>query len=182
MRRLLYRHLAELTRPVQVVLPPWTYLSQITLSAASHVLANDAFPEDVENIEVLFNGVSSAGSTQPATIRVGPSAGVVATGYRNIAGTVTGTNVAEEPSTDGFRTVRAASSASSLIYYGVMRLTRWAPTEDRWLASMFNHNDANGRQNQIFGDVTLAGAIADVEITTPGGVQLLSGEARVRYR
>ena len=164
-------------------LRPWIYLSQTaTTSGTTVVLSNDGIGDDVTEVEIMFSGVSTSANSQPPIVRVGPSSGVVSTGYTNIIAVISATSAAEANQTDGFYSVRTASYTNTYDVTGTIRLNRWDRSEDLWIVTGQLITETIGIHFSS-GSITLSGDIDDIELTTPGGTATFdAGEARVRYR
>ena len=160
----------------------WTYGSQTaTTSGTSVTLADDVDFSAATEIEIIFNGVSTTGASQPPIVRIGPTGGVVSSGYVGKTAIIAATSAGHTAVTDGFYAARAGNYAAADTVQGVMRLTRWDTSEHYWMAEI--HSNMNSGKHFYCGEVTLAGALTDIVLTTPGGSATFDlGEARYRYR
>lgn len=122
-----------------------------------------AIPAWVRRVTVMFQGVSTNGTSAPL-IQLGTSGGPVTTGYLGTTGDVVGAAVANF--TTGFQISTAVNAASVL--HGTMVIENI--TGNAWVASgNFGRSDTA----QLFltaGSVSLAAALDRVRITTVGGV------------
>ena len=162
----------------------WTYLAQTATSADTETsidIMSEVDMGGVDVIEILFFGVSTETISQCPIVRVGPATGVVSTGYTNTAGLIAAASAATTAFTDGFYSYDNPNYAVADAMTGVMRLTRWDPAEHIWLMS--TNLDTNGLTHTSAGQVALAGELADIALTTPGGAATFdAGEIRVRYK
>ena len=174
----------EVVRTPTVDKGVWIYGPQVDLSAGTETSVDliTSLPSDITELEILWNRGASNTTNQVPIARIGPTAGVVNTGYSSVTGVITGSSAGEDSDDNGFYPARAANYGANEQITGVMRLSRWDPSEHLWMASGdFHSNDGEIHPATVF--ITLADALARVAITTPGGVALLNnGEARVRYR
>ena len=181
MRRFLPRRLAELNRGIVAAASPWTELPEVALSGTSVVLADDAFPDDVMEIQVVSEDAQSNTGNQPPSLRVGPAAGVVSSGYAGSAGSISGTTAGENAFTAEVPLVRSGIYTANLDVNVVLNLHRWDPSEHLWFFEGIGVEE-NLTISWLSGEITLAGPIKDMSITTPGGAATLSGDVRARYR
>ena len=157
-------------------------LAQTTLSGTSTSLASGSdIPSDARIIFVTFNEASSSINQQPPIIRIGPSGGVVNTGYSAHVGSIVGGGGAGgQAVSDGFYTARTTNYQANDSVRSWIVLKRWDAAENIWHAS--GNLSENNDMAVMAGGITLTGALTDIEIHTPGGTATLSGEARVEYQ
>lgn len=136
-----------------------------------------SIPSWVKRITVMFNGVSTNG-TSAMEVRVGTSSGVVATGYLSHSGWIQSSTAGSQLSTTGY-TMVAQLAANTL--YGNLVIT--TPGSNVWLASGTLFSDASPDYSMMSsGTVTLSGALDRVRITTNNGTDTFdAGSINILY-
>jgi len=162
----------------------WTYLAQTaTTSGASVTLADDeAGLANATEVELLLTGVSTDINTSPPILRIGPTSGVVDTGYVCQVAGVTGATVGEDAFTNGLYAVRPTGGSASRAYTGVLTLARWDASEHLWLCRGSTVDELGNSTFHSVGFITLGGDLADMDLVCLGGAAFDLGEARIRYR
>jgi hypothetical protein len=125
-----------------------------------------SIPSGVKRITVMFNGVSTSGSSTPQ-IQIGDSGGIETTGYLSTAVTI-GTSTASSgvSSTTGFSL--SGSTAAFLVFSGSVVLC--LQTGTTWVASgNLNRDDTTGFVNVMAGKKALSDTLDRVRITTVNG-------------
>lgn len=119
-------------------------------------------PSWVKRVTVMFNGVSTSG-TSAIRVRVGTSSGVETTGYAQCAASIFNPNgVAASSITDGFGTY---DNTATSIWNGVATISLIG--SNAWCAS--GGLSSTTSIQPIFGSKTLSGTLDRVRITTVGG-------------
>ena len=131
-----------------------------------------SIPSWVKRITVMFNGVSTNGSSA-LMVQLGTSGGFVSTGY--ISGSETGTGSGSI--TSGLACGRAGVVTASSTYYGFLEIVTlgsnvWVSSGNTWDAS-FCYTNAGG--------VTLGGTLTQVRVTTVSGDTFDAGSINILY-
>jgi len=132
-------------------------------------------PSDVKHVVVMIEQLST-NSTSNIILRIGPSGGVVTSGYDCDAGSFSN-NYANQ--TDGFALVRTTVAAS--LYNGVYHLHLFNASANQWCFSggATTNNDGFG----TWGHVSLSGALNKMTITTTGGSDVFdSGAVNIQFQ
>ena len=132
-------------------------------------------PSGVKKVTVMIEQLSTSG-TSNIILRIGPSGGVVTSGYDCDAGSFSN-NYANQ--TDGFALVRTTVAAS--LYNGVYHLHLFNASANQWCFSggCSTNNDAHG----TWGHVSLSGALNKISITTTGGSNVFdSGAVNIQFQ
>lgn len=145
--------------------------SQATTSGTS--ITFTGIPSWVKRITVMFNGVSTNG-TSPPLVRLGTSSGSVSTGYlsgsNSYGGGSTGTATNQ---TTGFGI--GATIASSSIFHGIMIITNI--TGNTWVQGASIGYSDSAYAGSSGGSVTLSGTLTQLIITTVSGTQAFTAGA-----
>ena len=129
----------------------------------------------------MFVGVSTNG-TSPLSLQIGPSGGVVATGYLGGSGGATSGGAGNSAaSTTGFR-VGGNYSASSL-WHGILTLRLENSSSNTWVISGALFDTGSTNMYVTAGRISLSGALAKISITTDGGTDTFdAGEINYQYQ
>lgn len=160
----------------------WTYGAQTATTSGTTVELSTAIPSWATEVEILLSGVSTGTANQPPLVQLGDAGGYETTSYVASVAVIESTNTGETDVTNGFQVARAAEYAAADLISGVVRLTRWDPSEHLWLAQ--SHVTASGAEMHFsVGSKTLSEVLTSIRLNTPGGAASFdAGEARVRYR
>jgi hypothetical protein len=135
-------------------------------------------PSWVKRITVMFNGVSSSGSSQHI-IRLGTSSGITTTGYTSYTGTVTAVGFSSAASAVGFL---VHNGAAADVKSGQMSITLFSGTS--WVESHCGGH-TNGSSNYAFvggGSVALADTLTQIRLTTVNGTDTFdAGSVNIIY-
>jgi hypothetical protein len=146
-------------------------------TATSTVVDFTGIPSWVKRVTVMFNGVSTNG-TSLLVVRLGTSGGVVSSGYNGAASSV-GSTVVTQQWASGFG-LRGATTAAADIYEGHMLLSLIDGND--WISS---HTMAlSNTPVTLFGagSVTLSGTLTQLRITTVGGTNTFdAGTINIMY-
>jgi hypothetical protein len=134
-------------------------------------------PSWVERITVMFNGVSTSG-TSSIQLQIGTSSGVVSTGYLSHSGFIQGSAVGSSLSTTGYVIVNGLASD---VLYGPFVITTTG--SNVWNASGSFFRDASTDYSIIStGTITLGGTLDRVRITTVNGTDTFdAGSINILY-
>jgi hypothetical protein len=139
----------------------------------------DTIPSWVKRITVIFNGVSTSGSSA-VQVQIG-SGSITTTGYTNIAGLFTNSSTsAVIAATSGF--AEAASTITlAAVRYGSIVINN--VTGNTWVASGVLGNTGNVIIELIAGAIALGGTLDRVRITTisPGTDTFDAGSINILY-
>lgn len=137
----------------------------------------ESIPSWVKRVTVMFNGVSTNG-TSAMEVRVGTSSGVVATGYLSHSGFIQSSAAGSQVSTTGY--TMTAQLAAALLYGNLVITT---PGSNVWLASGVLFADATTDYSMMSsGTVTLSGTLDRVRITTNNGTDTFdAGTVNILY-
>ena len=151
----------------------WTYTNITATTSGTAITLTSSIPSTAEDIEVIFNGVSTSSNGQPPILRLGDAGGIEPTGY---SGVVEGASV-----TDGFYTVKTTGWAATDLFTGRMRIIRTHPSVNTWVAESRGNN---GSSNNLYSGVkTTSQVLTTVQLTTPGGAATFdAGSITVRYK
>jgi hypothetical protein len=153
-------------------------VSGTSVSASGTAVDFTGIPSWVDRITVIYSGISTNGTAR-VQLQVGPSGGVVTTGYTSYAGMSAGNTSI----TTGF-TAEAGSSAAGWIRTGHFVLTLANSATNLWVASasMGILDGATGYGATGGGNITLAGALSTLRITTVGGTNTFdAGSFNILY-
>lgn len=165
--------------------PKTEYLFQkSTASGTSITLADDldALASATE-IRIRLNIVSTSTNSQPPIVRIGPAGGAVSTGYSASVANITGAGAGEGTFTDGIYVVSTGSYGNADQMSGEIILKRWDLAEHLWQYQTFSTQQGGAAWFSTIGQITLASALADIVLTTPGGSATLDdGEVQIWYK
>lgn len=159
----------------QPVLPQAPVQRTAVASTSGTSIDFTSIPSWVKRITVLFQGVSTSG-TSDVMVRLGTSGGFVATGY---LGSV-GTSASFSNISTGFGMFGATAPAASTVFHGQMTLIN--VTGNVWVASsLIGFSDTAGTRFSA-GSLSLAAALTQIRITTAGGTDTFdAGQVNVFY-
>jgi hypothetical protein len=137
-------------------------------------------PAGVRRITVMFQGMSTSG-TSPPIIQIG-SGSVTTTGYLG-SNTVAGSGVASLSYTAGFGIgVSTAQWSAAVVLHGAITLSLFNASTNTWVASGVTSASNNDLSFLTSGSVPLSGVIDRVRITTLGGVNTFdAGSINILY-
>jgi hypothetical protein len=136
-----------------------------------------SLPTGIKRITVMFNGVSTSGSSL-AQIQIGDSGGIETTSYASNSAVV-GSSTAGVTSTTGF--ALDGSSAAGVTRSGIIMLC--LQTGTTWVASgNINRDDTAGFVNFMAGKKALSDTLDRVRITTVNGTDTFdAGSINILY-
>jgi hypothetical protein len=134
-------------------------------SATGTTVTFTGIPSWVKKVTIVGANLSSAGSAD-FVVRIGPSSGVVTTGYTSVSGTITGTNTTNtNDNTTSF--YFASINAGSDISNGVAVLHNISG--NTWIySSVCCSNAVRARMSD--GSITLSGTLSVISIIPTDGV------------
>lgn len=133
-----------------------------------------SIPSWVRRITVMFNGVSTSGTSNPL-VQLGNSSGPITTGYDSGGSSIT-SGVVSVSSTAGFLTRNVGGAAA--LTNGILTIVYVSSTV--WVASGVMNQGANTLT--WAGTVTLTGPVDRVRITTVGGTDTFdAGSINILY-
>lgn len=165
--------------------PAATYLDKIATTSGTSITLADDLGELAGATEVVisFDGVSNTTDGQPPIIRIGPSGGAVTSGYIGSSASINGATAAEADVTDGIYLLPTASFVATSLISGEITLTRPKPTENLWLISGWSVPSPGSARYTYVGFIALAGKLADIVLTTSGGLSTFdAGDVSIRYK
>src|SRR5262249_48628445 len=136
---------------------------------------------NVKVVRICLVGVSTSG-TSPLALRIGPSGGVVNTGYLGGSGGVdsAGDVIQAAASTSGFR-LGGLFSASS-VWHGTITLTLESSSNNTWVANGVLFDTGTTTSVMVSGRVSLSGVLDRISITSDGGSDTFdAGEINISY-
>ena len=156
------------TSPSLVVINPPHNLSNTVIGSATVTTSGtsvdiNGLPTGIKEVMILFNGVSSNG-TSPYLIQIGPVAGVESATYSSQCSS----RVTTGTSTAGFRLDIAAAAAS--VYNGIIFLALANPSNNTWVCEG-SITDGLDTVNPSWtaGAKAIAGPLTNIRLTTAGG-------------
>ena len=128
-----------------------------------------SIPSWVKRITVMFNGVSTNG-TSAITVRLGISSGVETTGYAGTTlGIGVGGSVAPSALSSGFQICDAAVAAAAATWSGQIIISQLNSSTNTWSASGGFGRGDSAISGFSQGAKSLSGTLDRVRITTVGG-------------
>jgi len=132
-------------------------------------------PSGVKKVTIMIEQLSTAGTSVPL-LRIGPSGGVVSSGYDCDAGALGNSYL---NSTAGFLLMETKVAAS--LYNGTYHLYLFNASTNQWCFSGGCTTDNNGHVSH--GHVSLSGALNKISITTTGGSNVFdSGAVNIQFQ
>ena len=132
-------------------------------------------PSGVKNVTIMIEQLSTGGTSIPI-LRIGPSGGVVSSGYDCDAGAL-GNSYAN--STAGFLLMETKVAAS--LYNGTYHLYLFNSSTNQWCFSGGCTTNNDGHVSH--GHVSLSGALNKISITTTGGSNVFdSGAVNINFQ
>jgi hypothetical protein len=154
-----------------------TLQSETAKSATSTSVDFDSIPSWVKRITVMFNGVSTSG-TSAYLIQLGDSGGVETTGYTSSASRIS-TTVLSQNSTAGFILLGGAATAASTYSasYSISLLST-----NLWCLQGILSDTVNTTTQIAAGSKTLSDTLTQVRITTVNGTDTFdAGTINIMY-
>lgn len=152
---------------------PTSATAQATTSGTS--IDFTSIPAGVKRITVMFNGVSTNGTSIPL-VQIG-SGSVTSTGYNCYANTIGASSVSSTGYTAGFA-VRSANATATLS--GAIRISLLG--SNVYVAEGLVADPTNSVTHTLAGSVTLSGAVDRVRITTSNGTDAFdAGSVNIMY-
>ena len=157
---------------------------QLTLATAQTASGTSvdftSIPSWVKRITVMFNGVSSSGTSFWA-LRVGTSSGVATTGYAGGAGEIyTVNNILTNGSVSEIA-LQASASAAADTYNGVVTIVNLSGNIWSYAGNIYR-SAATSRSATTAGTVTLSTTLDRVRLTTTGGTDTFdAGTINISY-
>ena len=138
-----------------------------------------SIPSWVKRITVMFNGVSTSGTSQ-VRIRIGPSGGVETSGYLGTSQTALATALNTQSFTAGFDLYDG--SAAAAVRNGMFILSLLDSATNTWTA-MANIGQSNEARSIVLGGVKpLAGVLSILSVTTVNGTDTFdAGSINILY-
>jgi len=176
---------SEKTKKVTASHFQWTYESMVATTAGTSHTLTSSIPSWATEIEVIIDEVSTNTTGQGVIIQLGDSGGIETTGYNTILMhfAVGSNNIYDRSNCFGTVLDSAVDSGDQVV--GVLKLTRWDPSEHKWIATgWFGESITAGEHGtMVVGNKILSDALTTIRITTPGGTATFdAGQARVKYR
>jgi hypothetical protein len=158
----------------------WTYGSQIATTSGTSQTLVSGLPDTLTEIEIMYYDLSSSGATGGVPIiRLGDSGGFETTGY--LSTICYGTSA--EDDTNGLYIHDVTNWGAADVIRGILRLTRWHPTEHTWFSDGIGGNPAESTLRKHMGKKTLSSALTQIQVICQNGTSSLDGgEMIVRYR
>lgn len=135
-----------------------------TTTGGTSIAFDDVIPAGARRVKVMITGLSTSG-TSALVLRIGPSSGVVATGYVSCASL--GGASALTFDTTGVLVNQASVAART--YNGTMTFDLVDAATNRWQATGIFATEATTGPVFCTGYIALAGALSDITLTTLGG-------------
>ena len=157
----------------------WSSTPKITSATAQATTSGTtvdftSIPSWVKRITVMFNGVSSSGSS-PFLIRLGTSGGVVSTGYISTNASQAGTNSND---TTGFLVTQSSQSAADIVS-GTLTIVNIS--SNSWVYSSVVKSSTTGMRYGA-GNISLAAALDNIRLTTVNGTDTFdAGSINIIY-
>jgi len=132
-------------------------------------------PTGLRRVGILFNGVSTNGTSNPI-IQMRVANAAVTTGYLMTGGFTQNTNLAgASNSVSGFY---ISSNLAAATLYGIVMFERYSPLTNEWSAWGIV-GDPGSRQNFISGYKSLAGELDGIRLTASNGTDAFDGSGKV---
>lgn len=157
----------------------------ITLATAQASTSGTAIdftsiPSWAKRITLMFNGVSTNGTSTPWLIQIGDSGGVETTGYLALSSRFTVSAVGTVASSAGFPL--AVDNSNTNICHGSMTITSLDLSQNLWVASGVFSNSALTETNTLAGSKSLSATLDRVRITTTNGTDAFgAGSVNIMY-
>ena len=151
----------------------YTLLAEAALSGTSvDLLGGASIPAWATKIYIMLDSLQTSISSQ-AIIQVGPSGGVVSTGYLGIIGS--GTLL-----TNGLGI--SNPTATGQVFQGRGEMSLAVAASNKWsFASVVGRSEAPAVQATGIGTIALSGPLAKLVLTTRNGTDTLSGNVAIAY-
>jgi hypothetical protein len=158
----------------------WFILPPVATTGTSVTLMDDEDMAGVTDIEIMLSGVSFAAPAGISSVlRVGPSGGVVTTGYTSLVKEqMLNTNFSD---TTGFLLTGIWEPATATT--GTIKLRRYDLSTHQWIMEgSFFGGTSPARQSSITGFITLGSELNDITLTSLAGTNAFdAGSAVVRF-
>lgn len=153
----------------------------VASTSGTSVSIATAIPSTAKEVHVLFVGVSTNG-TSPLSLQIGPSGGVVATGYLGGSGGATSGGAGNAgASTTGFKI--GGNYSASNAWHGILTLRLENSSSNTWVISGALFDSGVGNMYATAGRISLSGALAKITLTTDGGTDTFdAGEINYQYQ
>ena len=154
-------------------------VTPVATTSGTSVVISTSIPSWVKKITLSLTGVSTNG-TGALLFQIGPSSGVVATGYLGASSLIpNASNAVTANNTSGFGI--SGSNEAGAVYHGVATLVLASASANTWVYSFSGgRSDATGTC-LAGGSISLAGALTDIVITNAGGNAFDAGSVGLLY-
>lgn len=170
----LTQHIANQNVTPAKLSQPFT-IGTLAASTSGTLIDFTGIPSCVKRITVMFNGVSTSGTSVPI-VQIGPTAAVETTGY---LGSVQLNNVPTGFS-NGFMT--SQSWAATVVAHGTVVIQLLDSSTNTWSASINIASSDSARSMTGAGTKALAGTLARLRITTVAGTDTFdAGSINILY-
>lgn len=163
-----------------IVKSQWFSLPAVTASGVSVTLMSGEDMAGVTDIEIMLNGVSFAAPAGISSVlRVGPSSGVVSSGYTSLVKEqIVNASFSD---TTGFLLTGLWEPATATT--GTIKLRRYDLSTHLWIMEgSFFGGTSPGRQSSITGFINLGSEMKDIVLTSLAGTNAFdAGTAVVRF-
>ena len=160
----------------------WRYGSLLGTTSGTAIQVLSGLPDDVQEIEIFFTGVSTNTNGQNLIIRLKDSGAIATTGYVSHSGAQQ-TGTVTDYNTDGFHFTEDANTLAANGVSGSMTLSLRDPSGFNWFYEGQGGRDGVNMFFRSSGRKALSDALQEVWLTTPGGTALFdAGSIRARYR
>ena len=160
----------------------WRYGSLLGTSSGTAIRVLSGLPDDIQEIEIFFTGVSTNTNGQSLVICLKDSGAIATSGYISHAMATT-TASETDYSTVGFPFTEDINTPAASSVSGIMKLSLRDPGGFIWFYEGQGGRDGDARKFHSSGRKALSDALQEVWLTTPGGTALFdAGSVRARYR
>jgi hypothetical protein len=148
-----------------------------TATTSGSLVTFSSIPTWVKRINVLFRDVSLTG-TDGLIVRIGPSGGIVSSGYTTSASIVTNSaSPTTSNDTSGFLIIMGSNGRS---FSGIMTICLLDPTNHTYVSSHSGKCDG-ANTNVGGGEVDLSGLVTQLTIQPSGANTFDSGSVNIQY-
>lgn len=162
----------------------WTNHAEVPTSGANQYNLANNLPNDITEIEVLFELVSTNTTNQPPIVQLGTSAGWHINGYRTVVGWAVSTGASATGATVGIPLARLDQNtfAEGDTVSGIVRMSKW-PGVNRWYATVNAVENGTNTMHYATTVRPFGSPLTAIRLTTPALSALFDGgHAIVRYR
>ncbi len=152
--------------------------SAVATTSGTSVTLASSLPTDVDRVEIIFKGVEHGTADTIGLLQIGPTAGVLTSGYISYVYGHQGSTTTLEARTDGFGITSDVCWDAGLGIWGTVWLTHVGG--DEWHQTGSITHEANGFSNGA-GWIDTGGSLEDIVFTTVGGATFSAGSIIVRY-